>query len=163
MRQGVAIAIALLHRPKLVIADEPTTALYVSVRAEILTEMRELVREFGTALIWISHDLATVSTIAQRVAVRRHGTKLLRRVTQILPAPPIQAVNNVSFTLRRGGDAWFARAIGRWGIYLGAYGFRHLRPDRRQRSARRPARDQWSRLQECNAGADELSRSFRLA
>jgi peptide/nickel transport system ATP-binding protein len=73
MRQRVAIAIALLHRPKLIICDEPTTALDVSIQAEILTEMRDLVAELGTALIWISHDLAVVSSIANRVAVMRRG------------------------------------------------------------------------------------------
>ncbi len=73
MRQRIAIAIALLHHPDLVIADEPTTALDVSIQAQILTEMKALARERGTALIWISHDLATISSIADRIAVMYAG------------------------------------------------------------------------------------------
>lgn len=73
MRQRVAIAIALLHRPDLIIADEPTTALDVSIQAQILTEMHALARETGTALIWISHDLATIAALAHRIAVMYAG------------------------------------------------------------------------------------------
>lgn len=73
MRQRVAIAIALLHRPAVIVADEPTTALDVSIQAQILTEIRALVAQSGTALIWISHDLATVSAIARRVMVMYAG------------------------------------------------------------------------------------------
>ncbi len=73
MRQRVAIAIALLHRPALVIADEPTTALDVSVQAQIIHEMRELVRVSGTAVIWITHDLATVSSLADDILVMYAG------------------------------------------------------------------------------------------
>ena len=73
MRQRVAIAIALLHRPALIVCDEPTTALDVSIQAQILTEMRGLVRDLGTALIWISHDLATVSSLASRILVMYAG------------------------------------------------------------------------------------------
>ena len=73
MRQRVAIAIALLNRPALIVCDEPTTALDVSIQAQILLEMRTLVRDFGTALIWISHDLATVSSIASRIFVMYAG------------------------------------------------------------------------------------------
>ncbi len=73
MRQRVAIAIALLNKPALIICDEPTTALDVSIQAQILTEMRALARDTGTALIWISHDLATVSSIASRIVVMYAG------------------------------------------------------------------------------------------
>ena len=73
MRQRVAIAIALLHRPALIVADEPTTALDVSIQAQILFQMRDLARETGTAMIWISHDLAVVSSLASKLAVMYAG------------------------------------------------------------------------------------------
>jgi peptide/nickel transport system ATP-binding protein len=73
MRQRVAIATALLHGPELIVADEPTTALDVSIQAQILAEMKALTAESGTALIWISHDLATVSALADRVLVMYAG------------------------------------------------------------------------------------------
>ena len=73
MRQRVAIAMALLHAPDLIIADEPTTALDVSIQAQILAEVKSLVAETGMAMIWISHDLATVSSLAHRIAVMYAG------------------------------------------------------------------------------------------
>jgi peptide/nickel transport system ATP-binding protein len=88
MRQRVAIAIALLNRPKLIICDEPTTALDVSIQAQILTEMRALARDMGTAMIWISHDLATVSSIASRILVMYAGRIIEEGVvTDVLRAP----------------------------------------------------------------------------
>jgi peptide/nickel transport system ATP-binding protein len=88
MRQRVAIAMALLHDPPLIIADEPTTALDVSVQAQILAEMRGLVRRIGTSLIWISHDLATISSLADRVAVMYAGRIVEEGpTTQVLGSP----------------------------------------------------------------------------
>ncbi|ALM82123.1 ABC transporter ATP-binding protein [Bordetella sp. N] len=73
MRQRVAIAIAMLHQPDLIIADEPTTALDVTIQAQILNQMQRLVREQGTALIWISHDLSVVAGLADEIAVMYAG------------------------------------------------------------------------------------------
>jgi peptide/nickel transport system ATP-binding protein len=88
MRQRVAIAIALLHRPDLIIADEPTTALDVSIQAQILSEIGSLVREMGTALLWISHDLATVSALAQRLLVMYAGRIVeAGPIAQVLSSP----------------------------------------------------------------------------
>ena len=73
MRHRVAIAIAFLNNPGLVICDEPTTALDVSIQAQILVEMKTLVQKAGVSLVWISHDLATVSVLATRLLVMYAG------------------------------------------------------------------------------------------
>jgi oligopeptide/dipeptide ABC transporter ATP-binding protein len=73
MRQRVMIAMALMNKPKLLIADEPTTALDVTIQAEILSLMRELQKEYGMAILLITHDLGIVAEIADRVSVMYAG------------------------------------------------------------------------------------------
>jgi len=73
MRQRVMIAIALACDPKVLIADEPTTALDVTIQAQILELVRKLRRELGMAIIWITHDLGVVAGIADRVIVMYGG------------------------------------------------------------------------------------------
>ncbi|MSP48767.1 MAG: ABC transporter ATP-binding protein [Alphaproteobacteria bacterium] len=73
MRQRVAIAIALLNNPELIIADEPTTALDVTIQGQILYEVQKLCREGGTSLIWITHDLSVVAGLADHVCVMYAG------------------------------------------------------------------------------------------
>ena len=73
MRQRVMIAMALLCRPKLLIADEPTTALDVTVQAQIMALLNELKRDFGTTIIMITHDLGVVAGICDRVLVMYAG------------------------------------------------------------------------------------------
>jgi peptide/nickel transport system ATP-binding protein len=88
MRQRVAIATALLNEPDLIIADEPTTALDVTIQAQILAEMQRLARETGTALIWITHDLGVVSELADRIAVMYAGRIVEEGATdEVLDAP----------------------------------------------------------------------------
>ncbi len=88
MRQRVAIAIALLNKPDLIIADEPTTALDVTIQGQILYEMQTLCRESGTALIWITHDLSVVAGLADTVSVMYAGRIVEQgTVAQVLEAP----------------------------------------------------------------------------
>ncbi len=73
MRQRVAIAIALLHEPQLIIADEPTTALDVTIQGQILAEVQKLCATTGTSMIWITHDLSVVAGLADDIAVMYAG------------------------------------------------------------------------------------------
>ena len=73
LRQRVAIATAMLNRPELVIADEPTTALDVTIQAQILHEVQRLCADEHASLIWISHDLSVVAGLADRIAVMYAG------------------------------------------------------------------------------------------
>lgn len=73
LRQRIMIAMTLMCEPELIIADEPTTALDVTIQAQILSMLRELQQELGTAVIFITHDLGVVARIADRVAVMYAG------------------------------------------------------------------------------------------
>src|SRR6201994_723863 len=95
-RQRIMIAMALVLEPKLLIADEPTTALDVTTQKQILTLIRDLQRDHGTAVLFITHDMGVVAEIADRVAVMRHG-KLVETGTLdgILRTPTMDYTRNL--------------------------------------------------------------------
>jgi len=84
MRQRVAIAIALVNEPALIIADEPTTALDVTIQGQILAEMQKLCAESGAGLIWITHDLSVIAGLADDVCVMYAG--------RIVESGPVDAI-----------------------------------------------------------------------
>jgi len=88
MRQRVMIAMALICRPALLIADEPTTALDVTVQAEIIDLIRDLQRDVGMAVLFITHDMGVVAEIADRVVVMRHGERVETNATAPLFIQP---------------------------------------------------------------------------
>jgi oligopeptide/dipeptide ABC transporter ATP-binding protein len=89
MRQRVMIAMALSCNPKVLIADEPTTALDVTIQAQILNLMQELKEKLGTAVILITHDLGVVAETAQRVVVMYAGRKVEEASVEALFARPL--------------------------------------------------------------------------
>jgi peptide/nickel transport system ATP-binding protein len=93
MRQRVMIAMALAGRPKVLIADEPTTALDVTVQAQILSLIKSLQKEFGTAVILITHDMGVVAEMADRVVVMHEG-----RIVETGPVERIFAAPATSYT-----------------------------------------------------------------
>ena len=111
MAQRVVIAMAILHRPALLIADEPTSALDVITQAEILRLFARLNSELGMAILFISHDLVSVASICQRVAIMHRGEIVetgttrqvycspshayTRRLIEALPRPPALLDENV--------------------------------------------------------------------
>ena len=104
MRQRVMIAMALALRPEVLIADEPTTALDVTVQREVLDLLRDLQREFGTAIILITHDMGVVAEMADRVIVMKSGRAVEEAATtQIFAAPQMPYTQDLLAAVPRMG------------------------------------------------------------
>jgi peptide/nickel transport system ATP-binding protein len=87
MRQRIVIALAIAAEPDVIVADEPTTALDVSVQAQILSLLRRLARDHGTAIVLVTHDMGVIAEIADRVAVMYAGRIVeIGPVTEVLHA-----------------------------------------------------------------------------
>lgn len=93
-RQRVMIAMALLCRPKLLIADEPTTALDVTIQAEMLNLLREIQQKFGTSIIFITHDLAVAGQLCDHVMVMRNGEVVEQAAAEDIFERPQQPYTN---------------------------------------------------------------------
>ena len=105
MRQRVMIAMALALRPEILIADEPTTALDVTVQREVLDLLRDLQRDLGTAIILITHDMGVVAEMADRVIVMRHGRMIEEGdVTEIFAAPKAEYTRDLLAAMPRMGQ-----------------------------------------------------------
>lgn len=94
MRQRVSIAIAMLNRPDLIIADEPTTALDVTIQGQVIHEMQKLCKQTKTALLWITHDLAVVAGISRRICVMYAGRIVEQGRNELLIGNPMHPYTN---------------------------------------------------------------------
>ena len=94
MRQRVSIAIAMLNRPDLIIADEPTTALDVTIQGQVIHEMQKLCKQTKTALLWITHDLAVVAGISSRICVMYAGRIVEQGPNEALIGNPMHPYTN---------------------------------------------------------------------
>ncbi len=105
-RQRVMIAIALACDPELLVADEPTTALDVTTQAQIIDLVRDLQRDFGTAVVWISHDLGVIGEVADTVTVLRDGAVIERADVDAIFTAPREPYTRELLTARPvlGGD-----------------------------------------------------------
>ncbi len=120
MRQRVMIAMALACNPKLLIADEPTTALDVTIQAQILDLMRDLKRRLGSAIMLITHDLGVVAEMAERVVVMYAGRKVEEAPVGEIFARPLHpytrgllgAVPRLGSSLEQGGRTRLAEITG---------------------------------------------------
>ena len=100
MRQRVMIAMAMICNPKLLIADEPTTALDVTIQAKILKLLKQMNRKHGTSIIFISHDLNIIRKMCDRVVVMYHGEMIEQGSAEKVFAEP-QHEYRLSFLLQR--------------------------------------------------------------
>lgn len=111
--QRVLIAMAVLHRPLLLIADEPTSALDIITQSEILQLFSSLSHKLGTAILYISHDLLSVATISQRVAVMESGAVVECRPTSKLFTNPIHSYTQKLISALPVVPQFNAAAVGR--------------------------------------------------
>ncbi|MCM2250757.1 MAG: ABC transporter ATP-binding protein [Ramlibacter sp.] len=105
MRQRVAIANAIINKPDVIIADEPTTALDVTIQAQILYQVKKLAAERGTAFVWITHDLSVVKDIADEVCVMYAGRIVERgAVAEVIADPRHPYTRGLIDSLPRSGS-----------------------------------------------------------
>ena len=149
MRQRAMIAMALACDPKLLIADEPTTALDVSVQAQLLKLLRELIQERGMALALVTHDMGVIAALADDVVVMRQGKVLERAAVQrILTAPSHEYTRGLlAATPRLATSAARARTVSNLPPPLSA----------RNVSVRHPLRGGWFGAPRTFAAVDDVS------
>ncbi|MBH61737.1 MAG: ABC transporter [Alphaproteobacteria bacterium] len=102
--QRAMTAMALVGQPDLIVFDEPTTALDVTTQIDVLAIIKDVIEEFGTAAIYVSHDLAVVAQIADRIKVLRHGAEIEEQATRDLLDHPREAYTRELLAVRHAAD-----------------------------------------------------------